>query len=175
IDEINRNPANLDQSWFQRWGHVTNPAWSASDPPGLNPRRLTVPWAAPAGLHVNGKIGGVPPTSALANMRFNDDGSGIVPFDRGTLFDASWISGGDDAMTAHRTLAGGPSGSEVVQQTAFFGIQFALTQAVQIFADVLVGHVESNTTQMFTGATMSGPWSASVFRENAYLPSSVVD
>ena len=33
------------------------------------PRRLTLPWVAPQGLHVNGKIGGVPATSALNNMQ----------------------------------------------------------------------------------------------------------
>ena len=62
VDQIERNPADLDPSWFQRWGHVTNPAWRSTDPPGTNPQRLTVPWVAPAGLHVNGKIG-LPPGS----------------------------------------------------------------------------------------------------------------
>jgi outer membrane receptor protein involved in Fe transport len=175
VDQINRNPVELDQSWFQRWGHVTNPAWRATDPPGTNPQRLTVPWVAPAGLHVNGKIGGVPPTSQLANMRFNDDGSAIVPFDRGTLSDTSWISGGQDALTAHQTLAGGPSGSEVVQQTAFVGVKYDVSDTVEIFADLLVGHVESNSRQFFTGATLSGPWSATVYRENAYLPAAVTE
>ena len=47
VDQIVRNPADLDPSWFQRWGHVQNPAWVATDPPGTNPRRLTVPWVAP--------------------------------------------------------------------------------------------------------------------------------
>ena len=27
VDQIVRNPLDLDTSWFQRWGHVTNPAW----------------------------------------------------------------------------------------------------------------------------------------------------
>jgi outer membrane receptor protein involved in Fe transport len=49
VDQIDRNPADLDPSWFQRWGHVTNPAWRSTDPPGTNPQRLTVPWALPAG------------------------------------------------------------------------------------------------------------------------------
>ena len=74
---------------------------------------------------MNGKIGGVPATSALYNMRFNDDGTAIVPFNLGDVSDGSWISGGPDAMTAHQTLAGGPSGSEVVQQTGFFSLKYA--------------------------------------------------
>jgi iron complex outermembrane receptor protein len=173
VDQIQRNPRDLDPSWFQRYGHVTNPAYRATDPPGTNPQRLTVPWVAPAGLHVNGKIGGVPATSALFNRRFNDNGSALVPFDTGTLSDASWISGGQDALTTHLTQAGGPSGAEVVQRTAFFGLKYAATDAVDVFFDALVGHVESNSQQMFTGASMSGPWSATVFRDNAYLPASV--
>jgi outer membrane receptor protein involved in Fe transport len=174
VDQIQRDPADLDPSWFQRWGHIQNPAWSAAQTPGTVPRRLTVPWVASAGLHVNGKIGGVPATSALFNQRFNDNGSAIVPFGTGsTLSDASWISGAPDALTTHLTQAGGPSGAEVVQRTAFFSLKYAATDAVDIFFDALIGHVESNSQQMFTGATMSGPWSATVFRENAYLPASV--
>ena len=173
VDQIVRHPEDLDPSWFQRWGHIQNPAWNAADPPGTNPRRLTVPWVAPAGLHVNGKIGGVPATSALFNRRFNDDGSAIVPFDNGTLSDASWISGGADAMTSHRTLPGGPTGAEVVQQNAFFSLKYDVSDDVDVFFDALIGHVESNSQQVFTGASLSGPWSPTVFRENAYLPTAV--
>ena len=173
VDQIVRDPADLDSSWFQRWGHVQNPAWSATAPPGTTPRRLTVPWVAPAGLHVNGKIAGVPATSALANMKFNDNGSAIVPFDRGTLADASWISGGPDALISNITQPGGPAGSEVVQQTAFFSLKYAVSDSIDVFFDALIGHVESNSSQYFSGASMSGPWSATVFRENAYMPASV--
>lgn len=173
IDQIWRDPATLDPSWFQRWGQVQNPAWRATDPPGTQPRRLTVPWVAPAGLHVDGKIGGVPTTSALSGMRFNDAGTGLVRFDTGTLTDGSWISGGPDAMIANQTLAGGPTGSEVVQRTAFVGLKYRVAEHVDLFFDILAGHVESNARQFMTGATMSGPWSATIFRENAYLPASV--
>ena len=173
VDQIVRDPADLDPSWFQRWGHVQNPAWNANDPPGTNPRRLTLPWVAPQGLHVNGKIGGVPATSALNNMRFNDDGTALVPFNLGDVSDGSWISGGPDAMTAHQTLGGGPSGSEVEQQTGFFSLKYALSDSMDVFFDALLGHVESNSRQYITGATLSGPWSPTVFRENAYLPAAV--
>jgi len=173
VDQIVRNPADLDPSWFQRWGQIQNPAWSAADPPGTNPRRLTVPWVAPAGLHVNGKIGGVPATSALANMKFNDTGTAIVPFDRGTLSDASWISGGPDAAISNLTQLGGPSGSEVSQRTAFLSLKYAVSDSIDVFFDLLDGHVESNSAQVVSGASMSGPWSPTVFRENAYLPAAV--
>jgi iron complex outermembrane receptor protein len=173
VDQIVRNPADLDPSWFQRWGHVQNPAWVATDPPGTNPRRLTVPWVAPIGLHVNGKIAGVPATSALANMRFNDNGTALVPFNPGTLADASWISGGPDAQISNLTQPGGPSGSEVDQHTEFLSLKYAVSDSIDVFFDLLGGHIESNGTQLVSGASMSGPWSATVFRENAYIPAAV--
>ncbi len=145
IDQIVRNPAELDPSWFQRWGHVQNPAWSAADPPGTNPRRLTLPWVAPAGLHVNGKIAGVPATSALNNMRFNDTGTAIVPFNYGTVSDGSWFSGGPDAEASHLTQPGGPNGSEVLQNTLFVGLKYAVTDSLDVFVDLLDGHTESNS------------------------------
>jgi len=173
VDQIVRDPADLDPSWFQRWGHVQNPAWRATDPRGTNPQRLTLPWVAPLGNHVNGKIAGVPATSALANMRFNDSGTALVPFDRGTVADTAWISGGADAQTSHITQPGGPSGSEVEQTTAFLSLNYAVSDSIEVFFDLLDGHIESNSVQVMSGATMSGPWSPTVFRENAYLPAAV--
>ena len=173
VDQIDRNPADLDPSWFQRWGHVTNPAYRSTDPPGTNPQRLTVPWVAPAGLHVNGKIGGVPATSALNNMKFNDNGTAIVPFDRGVLSDASWISGGSDAQISHLTQGGGPNGAEVDQLTGFLSLKYDVSDSIDVFFDFLGGHIESNSVQSISGASMSGPWSPTVFRENAYLPAAV--
>ena len=76
-------------------------------------------------------------------------------------------------MIAHQTLGGGPSGSEVVQQTGFFSLKYAVSDSMDVFFDALLGHVESNSQQYITGATMSGPWSPTVFRENAYLPAAV--
>src|SRR5688572_12040224 len=49
VDQITRDPSQLDPSWFQRWGYVLQA-------PGVFPQRITVPWAASAGLHVNGRI-----------------------------------------------------------------------------------------------------------------------
>jgi outer membrane receptor protein involved in Fe transport len=173
IDQIVRNPAELDPSWFQRWGHVQNPAWRSTDPPGTNPRRLTLPWVAPAGLHVNGKIAGVPTTSALNNMRFNDAGTAIVPFDLGAVSDGSWVAGGSDAQASHLTQGGGPNGSEVIQNTLFLSLKYAVSDSVDVFFDLLDGHTESNSAQTTSAASMSGPWSPTVYRENAYIPASV--
>jgi iron complex outermembrane recepter protein len=180
VDQVNRDPAELDSSWFQRWGHIDRGL-------GVFPRRITMPNVASAGVHVNGRIAlpaGSTGVSALTNMRFNDDGTAIVPRLSGTIADlgctqpgpglaCSWFSGGPDAATANVTQPGGPSGAEVVQQTGFFGVKYDINDTLNVFADVLVGHVESNSVQSVSAATMSGPWAFSVFRENAYLPASV--
>jgi len=177
IDEITRLPTELDQDWFRRWGYIENPDWNAADPPGTNPRRLVVPWVASGTIHVNGLIRsgpfGVLGPSALANMRFSDDGSALVPFDRGDLSDASYISGGPDAQIAHRTQPGGPSGSEVDQLNTFLSLTFEVSDSISLFGDILVGQVESRNRSTFSGATWSSIWAPTVFRDNAYLPDSV--
>jgi hypothetical protein len=106
-------------------------------------------------------------------MRFTDDGSALVPFDTGDLFDASTISGGPDAQTAHETLPGGPTGFEVDQTNTFFSLVFDVNESISLFGDVLIGKVETKNQSAFEGAALNGPWSPTVFRSNAYLPDSV--
>jgi iron complex outermembrane recepter protein len=177
VDQVFRDPAELDESWFQRWGHIDRGL-------GVTPRRVTVPNVASAVAHVNGRIATTGAPSALNNRIFTDDGSAIVPFDRGSQMDAGcttaivgqscgWFADGPNADIAHRTQPGGPNGSEVVQQTGFFGVKYDISDTVGVFADVLVGHVESNQVQSFSAATLSGQWAHTVYRENAYLPASV--
>jgi iron complex outermembrane receptor protein len=177
VDEINRLPSELDTSWFQRWGYIENPDWNPADPPGTNPRRITVPWVASGTLHVNGLIRsgpfGVFGPSALAGQRFTDDGSALVPFGDGCLSDNSFIAGCDDAITGHLTQGGGPSGNEVDQTNAFVSINFDISDSVSLFGDLLVGKVETKSTPLVSSATMSSLWAPTVFRENAFLPASV--
>jgi iron complex outermembrane receptor protein len=172
VDELNRNPAELDESWFQRWGYLSTPA-------GTRPSRVVAPWVAPAGVHVNGVIRpgafGVIGPSALANMRFTDDGSALVPFGVGCATDGTVIAGAGcaDARTSNLTQNGGPNGSEVEQTNGFFGIQFAVTDSVKLFGDIMIGSVESNSTPYTSAATWTSIWAPTIFRENAYLPASV--
>jgi hypothetical protein len=169
VDELNRDPAELDESWFQRWGYVSVP--------GATPARVTVPWVAPAGMHVNGVIRpgpfGVLGPSALANRRFTDDGSALVPFGVGCQTDGTVIAGCADAITTHLTQGGGPTGSEVEQTNGFFGITFAVTDSVRLFGDIMLGSVESNSTPYVSGATWTSICPPPVYRETASLPASV--
>jgi iron complex outermembrane receptor protein len=178
VDEIERLPTELDSSWYQRWGYITNPDYSASDPAGTNPQRIILPYVASRSAHVNGLIVGggpfgVPPSSALAGMRFTDDGSALVPFDNGDVSDGSSIAGGPEAQTAFRTLPGGPTGYEVDQINAFVSLSFDINDSFTLFSDLLLGDVETSNQSLFEGAALNGPWSPRVFRENAYLPADV--
>jgi len=52
-------------------------------------------------------------------------------------------------------------------------LKFAVSDSIDVFFDLLGGHIESSGRQSVSGASMSGPWSPTVFRENAYLPAAV--
>lgn len=174
VDQVSFAPEDFP-GWFQRWGYIQNPAWTGVTDTA-HPRRITVPDVAPAGLDVNGLIAppfGVPGSSALAYMRFTDDGSALVPLDRGTLYDSAFMSGSPDAARSNLTQPGGPSGAQVKQVNAFLSGKMAVSDTVSVFTDILFGSVQSNGEPHTSGATMSSIWSPTVFRENAYLPASV--
>ena len=168
IDQFWRDPSELGD-WFQRWGWVDNPAYDAADPPGTNPQRLVTPWVGPNNHHVNGLIApgpfGVLGPSALAGMRFTDDGSALVPFDA--------APGSADSLTNSATRPGGPNGSEVDQTTAFFSVKFAASDSVEIFGDILLGEVETGADQIYSSAALNFIWAPTVYRDNAYLPDSI--
>ena len=168
IDQFWRDPETLG-SWFKRYGWVNNPAFDSADPPGTNPQRLITPWVGPSNYHVNGYIGpgpfGVLGPSALAGMRFSDDGSALVAFDGSP--------GSADSLTNSRTRPGGPSGAEVDQTTAFFSVKFEVNDSFELFGDILYGSVETGRDQIYSSAALNFIWSPTVFRDNAYLPDSI--
>ena len=176
IDQFWRDPSELG-SWFQRWGWVNNPAFDPADPPGTNPEHLVTPWVGAGDHHVNGYIGaspwGVLGPSALAGMRFTDDGSALVPLDRGTSTDPQFTVGGPDTLTNSQTRPGGPTGSDVDQTTAFFSIKYAVNDSMELFGDLLYGQVETGADQVYSSAALNFIWSPTVFRDNAYLPDSI--
>ena len=172
IDEIYRYAEELDADWFQRWGHVTNPAWRASDAPGTNPRRITVPWVASRSSNATGIISarGTP----LHGMTFTDDGSGIRPFVLGDVSDTTVTSGGPEAMRANHDSPGGPDGAGVVQRSGFLGLKYALTSEVSLFGQALVGRTESTNRGEHSSFTMGPPsYTLTIYRENPFIPPEV--
>ena len=155
------------------------PRGDRRDPPGTNPQRLTVPWVAPAGLHVNGKIA-LPPRVAAERARQHEvqrrRHRHRAVRSRATLVTPSATRGSPAALTrrsSNLTQGGGPNGAEVDQLTAFFEPEIRRIG----FRRRLLRRARSATSsrtavQSISGASMSGPWSPTVFRENAYLPAS---
>ncbi len=186
IDQINRNPEELG-SWWQRWGWVTNPEWSPGAPPGV-PQRLTLPWVTSSEHSPTGVIwarAGSNSSSPLIPFRMNgttflEDGSGVREFIQGDVYAApnrpgstKSMSGGPEARIHNRAFGGGPSGQEVVNRSGFVAAQYAFTDNLRGFAQILVGRSESNSVTERGGYSLQDGWYATVYRENAFLPASV--
>ncbi|MES2604727.1 MAG: TonB-dependent receptor plug domain-containing protein, partial [Pseudomonadota bacterium] len=151
IHQIDRDMTAESGQWdsFQRWGHVTNPAWKSTDPAGTNPRQLTLPnvysaVSAPTGLITQAG-------STLDRLAFTDDGRDIRPFRPGTVNSISGAgstqsqSGGPEALIADRSFIVGPFGNEVQQESIFTGLQFDATDSLTLHGDVILSNTESNT------------------------------
>lgn len=166
IDEINRNPDDLDPEWFQRWGPITNPNAAAG-----GPARITVPWATPTNMSPSGVISA--PGSRLNGLQFTDDGTDIRPFVLGDVTSGGFTSGGPEAARYNDATVGPISGNGVENRSGFFGAQFQATENLRLYAQGLIGRVESTNLSEQTGAPMSPPWSHTIYRSNPFLPASV--
>jgi iron complex outermembrane recepter protein len=174
IDQINRDPEEVDSDWFQRWGFVTNPAWSPGAPAGV-PQRLTLPRVtssehSPYGLIRNT---GVP---ELDYMKFTPDGSDIEPFVLGDVVSLGGpgstrsMSGGPEAEIHNRAFGGGPSGAEVIGRSGFLGLQYRISDSLTAFGQVLAGRSESNSRNVRGAYSLQDLWYASIAVDNAFLP-----
>ena len=178
-DELYRAASELDADWYQRWGYVTNPAYKATDAPGTNPQRITVPWVTPRNYNVAGVISGFPAGSAFNGMTFTDDGSNIIPFNAGepqyNAANATLAVGGTEVDRAKRA-GNGQVGNGVDQRTGFLGLKYDVSDNVTIFGQALVGRVESLNLAEHTGYSMGnqGPaYYLTVYRENPYIPAAL--
>jgi iron complex outermembrane recepter protein len=176
-------------SWFQNWGHVTNPAWiSAAATPGV-PQRITVPCVSPTNRAPSGMIysrvgDNAAPTArktsfAFNDMVFTDDGQGVREFQRAPYY-------ADPARSASTATMGGDctnpeyleyaqsrnavTGHEVANRAAFVGAQYKFTDNFSGFVQALAGRSESRTTNVLGGMNFVGGWHGKVFRDNPFLP-----
>lgn len=175
INNIERRPEDLDPDFYQRWGHVTNPAWvSAAATPNV-PQRLTLPNVCSSQHSPYGLISA--PGTPLNRMKFLPDGSGITPFVNGSvtaLGGTASMSGGPECDTANRAFgSGGADAAEVVGRSGFVGVQYDLTDNTTVFGQILTGRSESNNQNHRGSYELEAPWTATVFRNNAFLPASV--
>jgi len=175
IDQIQRLASEVPE--MRRWGLVTNPAWRPTDPPGTNPRQITLPWVASTASSPYGLI--LAPGTPLDRMRFTQDGQNITPFILGDISSVSGpgstqsTSGGPDAMLSNDAFGGGIGGTASETQSVFFGAQYQFTDNFSVFAQYLYGRTDARSTSNRGGALYYSTWAPSIAIDNAYLPENV--
>jgi iron complex outermembrane receptor protein len=171
INEITRDPEDLDSGYFQRWGTVQSPTYVRGQQTPSNPRYITLPWVhstthSPTGLI--SRTGG-----ALDGMKFTKDGTDITPFVAGDVIGTNNQSGGPEAVIANKAFGGAPSGREVEGRSFFVGAQYEFSESLTGFAQIMAGRSESNSAPSRGGYSLQDNWYTTIMRDNAYLPDSV--
>jgi outer membrane receptor protein involved in Fe transport len=175
IDQIARLASEVPE--MTRMGLVTNPKYRATDPPGTNPRQITLPWVASTASSPYGLI--IAPGTPLDRQRFTADGKGITPFVLGDVSSLSGAgttqstSGGPDAMLSNDAFGGGINGTGTETQSAFGAVQYDFTDNFQVFGQVMWGRTDARTTAVRGGALYYSIWAPQIAVDNAYLPESV--
>ena len=185
VNQINREADELDD-WYQRYGWVTNPAWTpgnTSVPQRLTVRNVISSEHSPTGV-IWARTGSNSASPlrpfAMNGMTFLEDGSDVRPFVQGSIYAAPNRSGSTKSMSdspefgiANRAFGTGIAGNEVVSRSAFVAIKHDFTDKFSAYAQALVGRSESNTVSVRGGASLQDGWFATIYRENAFLPASV--
>jgi iron complex outermembrane receptor protein len=166
IDRIYRDPRDLDQEWFQRWGHIINP-----DPSG--PTRITMPWVAPTNATPSGVISAR--GSALNGLQFTDDGTGLRPVILGDVTNANFTSGGPDALRYSDATVSPITGNGVDNRSGFGALQFKVSDNLSIYGQALIGRTESFATSEQSTYAMTFPWSETIYRTNPFIPGYISD
>lgn len=164
IEEIYRDPRDLDQDWFQRWGHINN-----TDPNG--PLRVTKPWVAPTTASPSGVISR--PGSALNGLQFTDDGTDIIPYVLGNYTNAGYTSGGPEALKYSDATVSPISGSGVENRTGFLAVKYDVSDSLSVYGQALVGRTDSSGVSRQSTFAMLTPWSETIYRSNPFLPANV--
>ncbi|HEU4617125.1 MAG TPA: TonB-dependent receptor, partial [Gammaproteobacteria bacterium] len=176
-DEIRGHVAGLDdRDWFGRWGYVTNPAWSAADPPGTNPQRLVLPNVHSTQFTPGGKIN--QPGFAYDQYVFIDDGTKLKPFEPGPIAAINTgtlsTSGGPDFEVANlgeRTILS----AEVQQTNLFANVSYDINDRTSMFFRAMTGenYAYQHKVNGGLGPSLMGIWRATIFDDNAFLPEEV--
>ena len=164
IDEVYRHASELDSDWYQNWGTIENP-----DPNG--PERISVPWVAPIDRSPSGVISGT--RTSLDGMQFTDDGKNIRPVILGDLTVGRFTSGGSDALRYSNATNSPINGAEVDNRSGFLGLQYGLTDSVNLIAQAMVGRTESKDHAEHESFNRAFPWFMTIYRENPFIPDSV--
>ncbi len=169
INEIDRDPEDLDPNYYRRWGNVQNPEYTAGRRDV--PRYLVLPWVHSTDHSPTGLIRET--GSALNRLKFNMDGTALENFIIGDVKGTNNASGGPESVIANKAFGGAPSGNEVIGRSFFLAGQYELTDSLTAFAQVLSGRSESNNNADRGGYSLQDGWFTTITRDNAYLPDSV--
>lgn len=165
-----------DRDWYQGCGLITNPALTPTSPnsatsqanprliPGCNLR--STQWSIDGVLNPAG-------TGALGKVTFDANGQ-AVPFSRGTLVsqDGNTQSGGsgEDLNDVWNVLL---PGSE--RSNAFLYTDYDITDNFNVFLQGMYSKQTLSRTGLVGGYGPNGLHSLTIYRDNAYLPTSVRD
>ena len=156
------------RGWFQDWGTVTNPQWTAT---GQGPELLVLPHVTSTNYTNGGLI--IQPGSALDRLMFEPDGT-AVPFQPGPIA----ALGGTRSQSGgvgydYAADRGADSGLEpdVTRYNAFTHLKVDLTDRVEAYGQALLGHNEVNGRGF--GDAMFGSYQGTIYQDNAYLPANI--
>ncbi len=166
-----------DRDWYQGWGTVTNPEWVASNGT-IGPELIIAPNVVSTEYTFGGLIRA--PGTPLDRLMFLPDGS-VAPFvqSRLSVYDTGTQSqsiapeyggGSGDNIEADRGGEGGLVPS-IDRESAFVRYGHELSPSLDVFGQLIYGRSETNAPA-FT-SLMFGPWRATLFSDNAFLPESV--
>src|SRR6185503_15602744 len=133
IEQIGPSRDRFDESWWQDWGLVRNPAWPGTPTPGI-PQRVTVPHVFGALSSPQGLIITSAPGFAYRNYTFTDDGTDIRPFQFGDYLSTTGAgaannqSGGPEYdyydQSNSRSSLRGARGNDVKQESVFVNLKY---------------------------------------------------
>jgi len=166
VDYYENDAIETVRPWMGSWGAV-------NDPTANDPRRNTYIVAPNVGSSIYTPGGLIlAPGTPLHNHHWLPDGS-LVPFrlGYGTQDGIQGMSGGDAYDFRTNGALNGGLQSKVSRWNAFTHLSFDLTDSVEIWGEAMTGHNEVLSRGF--PSVMFGPWQATIYAENAYLPASV--
>jgi iron complex outermembrane receptor protein len=166
VDYYDNDAIESVRPWMGSWGAVNDP--TAADP--RHNTYIVLPNVGSSIYTPGGLI--VAPGTPLNNLHFLPDGS-AVPFrlGLGTQDGVQGMSGGDAYDFRRDGSLNGGLQSAVTRWNAFSHLSFNLTDAVEIWGEAMTGH--NRVLSRGFPSVMFGPWQATIYADNAYLPENV--